>query len=322
MRHTKKLLSVLLMLTVLVSVSGLTASAANDDPAITAYNYQYTYVVDVDTIGTGTSVDIYAVPAAEEYFLDSTPTWFTTAEAAEDIVWTRTVGSTAGITAGAVSGYEYDTVNHYFASCLTVNIAAGNEPGPASFRATNPNSSPTAGAHVDITVIVNDNDNNDNPDEDEYFVAFMAYEPTSPNPTLHANIAVQTNAGLHTDGRSYITVFDCVEKMEDVGVIDGYTEGMNLPNITSMTFGANTYVNADAGYWQCRAYTFNTSTYQYEIVPISEVIWWISNMDARTIDLIVWRYGSYNDGTCFQPRFPEWRANRPALGRGRHANPD
>ena len=299
MRNIKKLLSVLLMLTVLVSFFGLTASAADNDPNMTAYNYQYTYVVDADTIGTGTTVDIYAVPADGNW----TPSWFTTADAADDVIWTLKGGSTAGITAGAVTGYEYDTVNHYFASCLTVNIAAGTEPGPASFRATNPNSSADPDGYVDITVIVNDNDNNDNPDEDEYFVAFMAYEPTSPEPTLHASIAVQTNAGLHTDGRSYITVFDCVEKMEDVGVIDGYTESPYGPYITAMTFGANTYT-ADGNYgWQYRVYTLNTSTYKYEIVPISEVLS-ISDMDARTVDLVVWRYGTYDDTNLFPVTIP------------------
>ena len=108
----------LIILTLLASVLGLTASAADTDPNMTGYNYQFTYIVDrasIPLLGSS-SVDIYAVPADSSF----NPTVFDTAAAAENVNWTRSGGSTWGIDKGDVSAYA---IPGGYASCLTVELS-------------------------------------------------------------------------------------------------------------------------------------------------------------------------------------------------------
>jgi hypothetical protein len=126
MRKSKKLLSMLFAFVMVISLfGGLTAFAADTDPNMTAYNFQYTYVVNrADIPLSGTTINIYAVPANSSW----SPTYFDTDTAAEAVTWTRASGSTAGITAGSVSAYEIG--DDQYASCLPVNLSGTMAHGP------------------------------------------------------------------------------------------------------------------------------------------------------------------------------------------------
>lgn len=288
---TKKFLSTLVVLTIIVSMFSGFAFAADNDPNMTAYNEQFTYTVDVDDIGTGTAIDIYAVPAASDY----TPSYFDTATAAATVDWELTDGSTEGISEGTITAYALSTG---YASCLTVNVAEDAEEGPASFRATNS----LTDAYVDITVVINDSGNNDLPSTKIPAVIYQVIEPDA-GETIHYGLGVNVAASLHTDSKSYVTIFDGVQNMVGVTLIDSYVES-EYGYVSSMTIDGTPYEEDLSTYegWQYRAYQLNGQTQEYEMIGISELLG-ASDMDMDTIDLISWRYGSYSDTSLFPEAF-------------------
>ena len=287
MRNIKKLLSVLLMLTVLVSFFGLTASAADNDPNMTAYNGQFTYVVNRGDIPLGgTTLDIYAVPANSSFIA----TTFATDTAAANVVWTRTDGSTAGITKGAVSA---SAISGGYASCLTVNLAGLMAHGPASFRATNP----LTGGYVDITVIVTVAAYND---YDGYFTPDVECLIFDPNDNLYEDTADYIYADNHIDGRSYVTVLDGLVEMENLGLVDSFVESYGY--VSSITIDGTPYAASGMDGWQYRVYEDDDEDGTYDIVPISEMLgagdMILSLLDLE-FDMVQWRYGSFYDSSLF-----------------------
>ncbi len=290
MRNLKKLMSVLLMLAMLVSVVGLTASAADTDPNMTGYNYQFTYVVDRASIPfSGTSIDIYAVPADSSW----SPSVFETATAAESVTWTENGGSTWGIDPGDVSAYA---ITGGYASCLTVDLSGFIRPdgGPASFRATN-----AQGGYVDITVIVTYAAYNDSAN---YFTGIIDCQIYDPSDNLYEGTANTIYASNHTDSRSYVTVMDALVKMQTMGLVDSYVESYGY--VSSVTINGTTYAASGMDGWQYRVYEYNAFTDQYEIVPISELLGG-GDMDiTAVVDIVQWRYGSYYDADLFPDYIP------------------
>jgi hypothetical protein len=274
------------MLALLVSVFSLTALAADDDPNMTAYNGQYTYVVDRASIpGSGSTVSIYAVPADSSW----TPTYFDTPAAASAVTWTRTSGSTAGITLGSVSAYHI-AANQY-ASCLTVNLSGSMAHGPASFRATN-----SSGGYVDISVIVTLTSLNDW----QYYTTLYTKCQFYVDGNLYQGTANTMNAAGHTDGRSYVTVMDELVKTQNMGLINGFTESYGY--VDSITINNIQYSAAGWDGWQCRVYRDSNADGTYELVPISEALG-AGDMSVTllggNLNLVRWAYGSYGDPALF-----------------------
>ncbi len=289
MKNMRKSISMIMVIIMILAMTMVPAFALDNDPNMTAYNGQFTVVVDKASIGIlGKKVDIFAVPADASF----TPTTFTTSTAAQNVVWTLVGGSTSGITKGTSTSHAL--TGGGYASKLTVNISYLTQPGPASFLATNP----LTGGYVNITVVVNNNANNDNVNTASPIVSYRVYEPG--NPTPKTGIALTSlDAALHTDDRSYVTVFDSVQNMKNIGVISNFTETWGFVN--SMTVNGATYMNAGMNGWQYRAYRFSGGS--YNIVGISEILG-IGDMDADAIDLIVWKYGAFDDNTLFPNTIP------------------
>ncbi len=285
MRNVKKLLSILLMLTMLVSLFGLTASAVDSDPYLTSGG-DFTYVVDWASIPEGgTTVPLYAVPADSSF----NPTYFDTIDGAEDVVWSRAAGSEYGTSMGAVTVAEIG--DEEYASCLTVNISYDAIPGPSSFHAER-----DGGGYVDITVVVTNTALNDWEYRYTGLVKCQIYDPS--DDTLYAGNALTINAENHTDGRSYVTVLDALVEMEDIPalMIGGFVESYGY--VSSITVKGVPYAASGMDGWQYRVYDRIGLTNQYEIVPVSEILG-AGDMDMRVFDLVQWRYGSYYDENLF-----------------------
>jgi hypothetical protein len=266
---------------------GLTAFAADTDPNMTAYNYQYTYVVDRASIPSGgTTIDIYAIPADSSW----SPTYFDTDTAAAAVTWTRASGSTDGITAGSVSAYEIG--DDQYASCLTVNLSDTIAHGPASFRATN-----SYGGYVDITVVVTLSAYNDSSIYNTLYTKCQIYDP---NGNLHQDTAYTISAANHTDGRSYVTAMDALVKMQNMSIINSFTESSGYVN--SITINNTQYSASGMNGWQYRVYNDSNFDGTYELIPISEIL---GAGDMRvsllsgSYNLVQWRYGSFYDTTLF-----------------------
>lgn len=290
LKNLKGRISLFVVMMMILSMTMVPVFAKDNDPNMTAYNDQFTYVVNrtSSVVSNGTSIDIYAVPADSDY----EATVFDTSTAAENVVWTGYGGNTSGITMGATSSYA---IPGGYASKLTVNIAPGTQAGPASFLATNP----INGGYVNITVVLNNNANNDSTFVIAPAVLYQIY--TSPTAAPIQDISLfDLDAAMHTDNRSYVTVFDSVQDMENIGLIDSYDEIYGY--ISSMEIDGHNYSDG----WQYRVYALNYDTFEYEVIELSEVLG-IGDMDISSIsiDLVQWRYGDYNEVT-FPDSIPVW----------------
>jgi hypothetical protein len=246
---------------------------ADNDPNMTAYDGQFTVIVDTSQTSLPTTVELQVVPADANY----APTYFSD-EGAEGVDW----GESAGITGGIVVESTYESIaipipetEEQYYSALEVTVPAGSGAGAASFLATNPLSSGTPKGYVNITLIVTDGANPDSISTTLSGNRYRIYTSTSvpadgTGYALAASFETLTARG-NLDDRSYVTALDGMGSLGRLNpddpsqyalwggvlsnvIINGYLESLTI----------NSEVYADG--WQYRVYDKKSGPTDGEIV--------------------------------------------------------
>lgn len=282
----KKLLAVTLAAVMSLAVQA-PAFAATDDPNMTAYETQYTNMVNA---GTADTVYLMAVPANSSYVA----TTFDTEADAAAVEWSVVAGSTAGVSVDEDSIMGLDLGDGTIVSYAEVNVAANATPGAASIEAKNPET----GAAMNFTVVVNGTDTAKNN------ITYKYYNQTDANTNTELlTVSNMTVAGTDYYGNtSYPSVLDGVFKTWQMtqssdkqllypSVVNSY----GTYYISSLTFretdadgnvqGTGLAAQGNTG-WQYCVYRGGQKVVLSTVIGADECA-------LQSGDTVIWKYGQY-----------------------------
>lgn len=289
MKNTRKVLSMLLVITMVfaMSVNALAVDAGN----LTMFDTDYTYTFSTEKLASKAgNVDIM-VTLVDDSWMEYT--WFSSEDEALDVDWSVKAGSTlSGLTITEQEPIAMDE-NMYLA-WASVNVPAGSTSGSASIEAS------YHGQTVNVTVVVNTTLNGDAQyDAAPTGVSVKIYDPaTNKAEPKVFEVSPANFTSAQNGARSFATVMDTMLLAKSSGLVDEYeyTDYAGYAvNVTSMKVKDVVYENksvevSEGVYeylgWQYRVYRNNT------LLPISEVLG-VDDFQLQSGDVIVWKYGVY-----------------------------